>query len=124
MTTAAAIEMTTARGSKDVWWWRQSTVARVNSIDSQRGWQPMGVAADSGGGQWGRRQQGQMSGVDGLLSGRRSGGGKSSVLRSPTLHLVQTKNEWEISHSRWEISPQRKKPIDLGTVVEHKTLGP
>ena len=91
MTTAAAMEMTTAHGGKDVWRRRQSTAAAVNSISSQRGWQPTGVAVDGGGGRRGQRQQGQMSRVDGLLSGWRSGGGESSVLRSPTLHLVQTK---------------------------------
>ncbi len=48
-----------------------------------------------------------MSGVDGLLSGRWSGEGESSVLRNPTLHLVQTKNEWEISHSRWGDFPPK-----------------
>ena len=105
------MEMTTAHGGKDVWRRRQSTAAAVNSISSQRGWQPTGVAVDGGGGRRGQRQQGQMSRVDGLLSGWRSGGGESSVLRSPTLHLVQTKNKWEISHSRWEISPQRKNQL-------------
>ncbi len=31
------------------------------------------------------------------------------VLRSPMLHLVQTKNEGEISHLGREISPQKEK---------------
>ena len=108
MTTAAVMEMRTARGGEDVWQ-RQSTVAAVNSIDSQWVWQPTGVAVNGGGGRWGWRQQGQIAGwTDYNLVGG-LGEGRAAFYLVLRCIWYRQKNKGEISHSRWEISPQKEK---------------